>query len=1361
MSTKSSDTPAPSQPATAPDSSASSRSASHRPPAPATPARTESAGDRSGPAPELKFDYCRIFPPLGVARVGNSPEKYFVGPEAPGVVPTADGSYKDEAGRIKRQAARFRVYGFRGDGTARELTLDDTDIASIRWHVSLANLKADWYQFNGTAQVAAILRGDTSFPRRHPDVPAEARRGLRITPPSVEIEGKESASPRMEGAFSPPPATEVKTVYLGEARTDHAGRLLVLGGHGDSASLWPDNPVTSYANNNGWHDDVSDGPVTVEVTLKDGSKLPVRGRSWVVVAPPHFSPFTQNAVTLYDVLASIAVDHGLAWDERELGAKPKAEVSFTHDIYPVLRRMTEYQWVSRRAHRGHAPGKRGDFLAPETLALLARPEEAAKARSLHKHLFERLRTPIIHPPFETAKKPDAYLLDPASQAAINQANLSFMPPLAGDEGDVTMGQPKTWLSLTESQYRKFARWKDGDFINDWTGRGPEPRPFEEIPVAEQPASLTRAALEACQGGAFFPGIEITSIVRFKEFYSEAFRVADNLQPGEVTRWMALPWQADFSDCGSHWWPSIRPDDVVPEWQLEKLIKEFQEEATGQNIASLLENREPWNRGVGIVVPNKPGLPRPEPGDDAATVQRWAAWRLRRLVLRFVAFLPDAAEDELSDTYARQLEEYLDQTILENPAFTLPPPETGEDLGDYRQRVQTAVLAFLNQATQLPDPNPGETGSDYFGRLTTLTENPIWEGLFQFGWAWRDIHRVKNDMIAKWHRLGFVTARTDFGQRTLVERDRGQFDLLSFRDSFYYLMNIEDHPEFLPKARELAEEYLALARELEPDLRADPSTEQYGYFRYDPVTFRARMAKIYDTERRSGEKYDPTDVASEPLFRTPAHVVERIRQLAPFNQLDGSWLERIAKSGPIDHVRSFLFEIWSDEIGNGDPAQNHANVYTNLLHSAGIYLPPLNSRAYADNPDLWEASFSSPAYQSSLALFPDTYYPELLGMTLYLEWEAIFLPAMVKLYNYHGYDSLFYRLHVAIDNPVNGHGARARDAVVDYLDHIRTESGEEEMQQHWRRIWDGYLAFKMVGNEEWTYRFNHPPSPEERMLAMIYQKSQFGQLNHGTRRLGPNSINDWFDEPEQFLPLLAASDLIVRGDAPNSRIFSLMGPTGVMYKVFNQRDLATWTDWINSLPKAPPGGALGPGEAMVILVREVAARAAGVPAHGEFLLKGKYKNPAADNRLEEVTQPVTWWFEIGQPESFLAALADPVNGWVLPGNVQGSRIFRDLLAGTGLMSRFLSMPIPELGNKPARDIFIQWIAAGCPIPGQPMPAVRARAAAAPRRSVVPERSGDRLYAADFARRIANRQPFTSEQRANLPRRNYGPGGGACH
>ena len=78
-----------------------------------------------------------IYPGIGIARVGNSPDEYFIGPEAPGEVPQPEGGFKDPAGRIKRQAARFRIYGLNEAGEAvREITADD---AEITWRVHVAN----------------------------------------------------------------------------------------------------------------------------------------------------------------------------------------------------------------------------------------------------------------------------------------------------------------------------------------------------------------------------------------------------------------------------------------------------------------------------------------------------------------------------------------------------------------------------------------------------------------------------------------------------------------------------------------------------------------------------------------------------------------------------------------------------------------------------------------------------------------------------------------------------------------------------------------------------------------------------------------------------------------------------------------------------------------------------------------------------------------------------------------------------------------------------------------------------------------------------------------------------------------------
>ncbi|MGE5216044.1 MAG: LodA/GoxA family CTQ-dependent oxidase [Chloroflexota bacterium] len=95
----------------------------------------------------------RIHPAIGIARVGDSPDDFFVGPEAPGVAPMLNepdgtssqpGKYKDQMHRIKRQGARFRIYEYT-EGRAgvvtkvREVTAAD---AQIEWEVHLVNRKA-------------------------------------------------------------------------------------------------------------------------------------------------------------------------------------------------------------------------------------------------------------------------------------------------------------------------------------------------------------------------------------------------------------------------------------------------------------------------------------------------------------------------------------------------------------------------------------------------------------------------------------------------------------------------------------------------------------------------------------------------------------------------------------------------------------------------------------------------------------------------------------------------------------------------------------------------------------------------------------------------------------------------------------------------------------------------------------------------------------------------------------------------------------------------------------------------------------------------------------------------------------------
>jgi L-lysine epsilon oxidase C-terminal domain len=211
-------------------------------------------------------------------------------------------------------------------------------------------------------------------------------------------------------------------------------------------------------------------------------------------------------------------------------------VSFTQDVFPILARAVGVRWVNDLARRGHGQGAAGDLLNPRTLARLASNKPADQPA--RQRVFARLRNPNL-----------------SGADAVRQANLSFMPQLSGDEGFTTNGEPSTWFSVLPHQYEVMRRWAEGDFTADWTGIAAVPQSLAQLPVADQPHALDRAAAQACVGGPFFPGIEMTYISRDVRLYAGPHRLRQDLEPGDVTKRMALPWQADFYDCRTRWWPA--------------------------------------------------------------------------------------------------------------------------------------------------------------------------------------------------------------------------------------------------------------------------------------------------------------------------------------------------------------------------------------------------------------------------------------------------------------------------------------------------------------------------------------------------------------------------------------------------------------------------------------------------------------------------------------------------------------------------------------------------------------------------------------------------------------------------------------
>ena len=505
-----------------------------------------------------------IHPAIGIARVGNSPDEYYFGPEIPGGLPIAPGGYKDASGAMKRQAARFRIFGLDTNGrVVRELTAHD---ATIQWTVHLANQKAAWYEF----ETALDIPEAEPTSRRNVAYQGADRNALVIDPGPRRVSGRHrSAVPFDTGAFLG------ESVYLGELRTDEQGRLLVLGGRGRSFS--PRNAVlTTFANNDGWTDDTSDGPVTARVRL-GGVSLPV-DPAWVVVAPPNYAPaLATDFGTLYTVIYQTMLD--LGW------VTPPAEVSFLADIFPLFERLADLQWVNQGVLNRYGWDSPEQFLSPEYLLRLADPSPANAA--FRQALFARFRNPDY---------------------ATLESAVDLLPPLYGDAITLPPVSPRSYLAVQPFQYAALQSWAAGDFVPGVAG--PISSQVEDLPIEIQPAALDRAALEACLGDAFHPGCEATWPMRVASMYASPFRLlhrqgsepnygevltpaialsADGplagSVPGGVTRWMAVPWQTDTASCRSGYqygdtpvdpylptfWAARVPNHVMPEQRYELVL----------------------------------------------------------------------------------------------------------------------------------------------------------------------------------------------------------------------------------------------------------------------------------------------------------------------------------------------------------------------------------------------------------------------------------------------------------------------------------------------------------------------------------------------------------------------------------------------------------------------------------------------------------------------------------------------------------------------------------------------------------------------------------------------------------------------
>jgi len=543
-----------------------------------------------------------IHPAIGVCRIGNSkaPDGYFIGPEVIEPEHTDAESLRDSTGALKRQVARFRVYGLNAkDQVVAELTPDN---AEIEWQVHLANKKADWYRF--IAALDALPEAETlECPRRNPNVKGKDRSKLIIDPGPRKISGKNSLGNQYHFSSGKFLGNQIP---LGELRTDELGRLLVFGGQGQAGSpegkpVFNPKDGDTFNNADGWFDDISDGPVTATVTI-NGKKLENVDASWVIVAPPNYAPNIIGWRTFYDLLTDTYAE------KKVFGFDLPKATSFTHDVLPTLKRLENLQWVNQGFALKYGKNSEMDF---SNLKFI---QELNKQGNLSQEFINRKKD--IYASF---RQPDVTANDTKS-----------WPWLYGDAYGSFKDSPKSSLSISKVRALHLKNWFEGKFISDYDPKAKPVKNLSDVPLNEQPDMLDMAALHYCLADAFHPGCEMTWPMRHVSMYSSPFRLKHKTGeekpgtlgekltskialsetgplhaqgPGDVTKWMAIPWQGDTVFCRSGYepeldpyilsfWPARVPNQVLSQADYAVVMNEKLDRSTRMNAFNY---REHWLR----------------------------------------------------------------------------------------------------------------------------------------------------------------------------------------------------------------------------------------------------------------------------------------------------------------------------------------------------------------------------------------------------------------------------------------------------------------------------------------------------------------------------------------------------------------------------------------------------------------------------------------------------------------------------------------------------------------------------------------------------------------------------------------------
>ncbi|MCP8688593.1 LodA/GoxA family CTQ-dependent oxidase [Marinobacterium sedimentorum] len=559
---------------------------------------------------------------------------------------------RDASQNVVRQAARYRIFtysaeqhSYPSEDPGREIKvgdcIDGKTVTDIVWTVHLANKKNNNFKItsgNGQEEGIEAYQDNATPPLRNPsygnslgDATRRTRlvidagpRAIRATDSAQRVIAFSADSPcsysDANGAIQPLPDYPVSfpgdhfqnlnpelgcIKSLGDLRIEAGtGRLIVAGGFGEAFSFVDADgkkPTLENAiDNDGWFDDVADGPVDAMILFDDGSAVSATG-AWFVSTDPAYAPQTRNVVSTWDDVFSTWVEELALIPSLFSNGEynPDYQASFNQDILPVFHGAFLQRWNTNLPAQG---------VQGHNWVAAIKPSDDPKAKI---------------PNFQSL------IRDPNASEEDSQG--VKMPLALGDA-------QKSFLSLTRTQYFLMMQWYNGKSLESGAPLG----------AGEK---LDRVVLENCLGGRYSPGIDLTFIVRDINLYQQPWQGVTGplrinrkplnyaattrsqpfldvgyvplrstpVEPGDLSKFMSQPWHTDYNSCAVHtpdpnpsanntlyWsWPAQRPVQVHPvdactfdaqrkAWNLGGQV--FSIRGDGEGAENLTHTNLPQNEG---------------------------------------------------------------------------------------------------------------------------------------------------------------------------------------------------------------------------------------------------------------------------------------------------------------------------------------------------------------------------------------------------------------------------------------------------------------------------------------------------------------------------------------------------------------------------------------------------------------------------------------------------------------------------------------------------------------------------------------------------------------------------------------------